>query len=83
MLFILYMASKEENNKIYIQMSKTNIDNSIRKNEYKKAFSLLIMVLERLDNDEKVEVIDYYIKKLYDSNRNISHLDVRRSDGII
>ena len=77
------MASKEENNKIYIQMSKTNIDNSIRKNEYKKAFSLLIMVLERLDNDEKVEVIDYYIKKLYDSNRNISHLDVRRSDGII
>ena len=83
MLFILYMASKEENNKIYIQMSKTNIDNSIRKNEYKKAFSLLIMVLERLDNDEKVEVIDYYIKKLYDSNGNISHLDVRRSDGTI
>lgn len=62
-------------NKIYIQMSKTNIDGFICKNEYRKAFLLLIMVLERLDNDEKKEFIDYYSKKLFDSIGDISHLD--------
>ena len=46
-------------------MEKTNIDDYICKNDYHKAFSLLSMVLERLDNDEKVEFIDYYIKKLF------------------
>ena len=55
---------EEDNRKIYIQISKTNIDKSIRKNNYRKAFSLLIMVLERLDNNEKVEFISYYSKKI-------------------
>jgi hypothetical protein len=45
-------------------MSKTNIDNLIRKNEYRKAFVLLILVLERLNDNEKVEFIDYYSKNL-------------------
>lgn len=53
--------TQENNNKIYIQRSKTNIDAFIHKNDYKKAFALLVMVLERLDNDSKVEFIDYYI----------------------
>ena len=55
---------EEDNRKIYIQISKTNIDKSIRENNYRKAFSLLIMVLERLDNNEKVEFISYYSKKI-------------------
>jgi hypothetical protein len=50
---------------IYIKMSKSTIDTYIRNNEYQKAFSLLIMVLERLDNDEKRKFIDYYSRKLY------------------
>ena len=54
----------EENNKKYIHLSKTNIDDAIDKNDYKKAFFFLIMVLERLDNNVKVEFIDYYSKKL-------------------
>jgi hypothetical protein len=54
----------EENNKKYIQLSKTNIDNAIHKNNYKNAFFLFIMVLERLDNNDKVEFVNYYSKKL-------------------
>ena len=40
--------TQEENNKIYISNSRINIDNYIINNEYKKAFLLLILVLERL-----------------------------------
>ena len=69
----------EENTEIYIQMSKTNIDNYISKNEYRKAFLLLITVLERLDNDDKVEFIDYYSKRLNNINL-VSHLDDRSLD---
>ena len=56
--------TQEDDNKIYILKSKTNIDNFILKNEYKRAFSLLILVLERLDDIDKVEFIDYYSKKI-------------------
>ena len=56
--------TKEENDKIYISGSKKNIDSFISKNEYRKAFGLLIAVLERLDDgNQKNEVIDYYSKK--------------------
>ena len=56
--------TQEENTKIYIQMSKKNIDNSIDYFDYRKAFKLLILVLERLNEHDKVEFIDYYSKKL-------------------
>ena len=55
-----------ENVEIYISGSKLNIDNFIRKHEYKKAFGLLILFLERLDGKEKAEVIDYYSKNMID-----------------
>ena len=50
----------------YISGSKLNIDNYIRKNEYRKAFGLLILFLERLDGEEKSQVIDYYSKNMID-----------------
>jgi hypothetical protein len=50
----------------YISGSKLNIDNFIHKNEYRKAFGLLILFLERLDGKEKAEVIDYYSNNLID-----------------
>ena len=56
--------TKEENDKIYILGSKKNIDSFINKNEYKKAFGLLILVLERLDDNQKNEFIDYYSKNM-------------------
>ena len=58
-----------ENVEKYISGSKLNINNFIRKNEYRKAFGLLILFLERLDGKEKAEVIDYYAK-------NMTELDI-------
>ena len=55
-----------ENVEKYISGSKLNIDNFIRKNEYRKAFGLFILFLERLDDKEKAEVIDYYSKNMID-----------------
>jgi hypothetical protein len=57
--------TKEENDKLYILGSKQNIDSFINKNEYRKAFGLLILVLERLDDGaQKNEFIDYYSKNM-------------------
>jgi hypothetical protein len=55
---------KSEDDDKYISGSKQNIDNYILKNEYRKAFGLLIVFLERLDDKEKAEVIDYYSKNM-------------------
>jgi len=44
----------------YMNDSKKNIDAYINKNDYRKAFGLLILVLGRLDNNQKNEFIDYY-----------------------
>ncbi len=55
---------KEDNDKIYIVASKQSIDSFINKNEYRKAFGLLILVLERLDDTQKIEFIDYYSKNM-------------------
>ena len=58
--------TKEENDKIYILGSRKNIDGFINKNEYRLAFGLLILVLERLDDNQKKEFIDYYSKNMED-----------------
>ena len=55
----------KSNNYHYIMDSKKNIDNYINNNEYKKAFGLLILVLERLDDIEKKEIIEYYSKNMF------------------
>jgi len=54
----------EDDNKVYIQLSKTNIDSYINKFDYRNAFTLLILVLERLNDSDKVDFIDHYSKKL-------------------
>ena len=58
------MPKTSEDTEKYISGSKVNIDNYIRKNEYRKAFGLLILFLERLDGEEKTQVIDYYSKNM-------------------
>ena len=55
---------KEENDETYIFESKKNIDNYLFKNDYKRAFGLLILVLERIDDNQKTEMIKYYSKNL-------------------
>lgn len=57
-------TGNENKTAIYISNSKANIDNYIRKNKFKKAFGLLILLLERLDDQEQRDVIDYYSKNL-------------------
>lgn len=57
--------TKEEKDQKYILDSRTNIDNFINKREYRKAFGMLILVLERLDDgNQKNEFIDYYSKNM-------------------
>jgi len=58
------MSETSEDTEKYISDSKVNIDNYIHKNEYRKAFGLLILFLERLDGEEKMQVIDYYSKNM-------------------
>ena len=55
---------EDEDEKEYILGSIQSIDNFIHKNQYKEAFWLLILVLERLNDNQKIEFIDYYSKKL-------------------
>jgi hypothetical protein len=55
---------EEYNHSLYIESSKSSIDIFIRKKEYLNAFFLLLLVLERLDNNEKSEFIYYYRKNL-------------------
>ena len=57
------IETKEDIDK-YISCSKKNIDGCIRKNEYRKAFGLLIWFLERLDSKEQTDVIDYYYNNM-------------------
>lgn len=45
----------------YISSSKKNIDKYLRTNNYNKAFGLLMVFLERLDDKDKLDVINYYI----------------------
>jgi len=54
----------QSDNDKYISGSKQNINTYIYQGNYKKAFWLLILVLERLDESEKREFIDYYSKNL-------------------
>jgi hypothetical protein len=56
--------TQEEKDEIYILGSKQNIDDFINKKEYRKAFGLLILVLERLNSDQKNDFIDYYSKNM-------------------
>lgn len=66
-----------ENNEEYIFHSKKNIDDLIKKNDYKKAFCLLILVLERLDNADKIEFINYYSNNLIILTMGVSHQHFR------
>jgi len=50
--YIIIMETVEDIEQ-YISGSKININNFISRNEYRKAFGLMILFLERLDDKEK------------------------------
>lgn len=60
------MEDLQNNMQLYLENSKSNIDSYIQKQNYKKAFFLLVLLLERLNEDEKNEIIDYYMHKFYE-----------------
>jgi len=44
----------------YVSYSKKNINDYIEKNDYKSAFQVLVMVLNRVDHEQKSAIIKYY-----------------------
>ena len=71
------MDTQEENNIIYINQSKQNINNYLSTNNYRSAFGLLILVLQRLDERQKNEFIDYY-SNIYLNYNMVSHLELHK-----
>jgi hypothetical protein len=57
-------VTQEEDDMIYIHFSKKHIDDYILKNDYKTAFNYLILVLTRLNDNQKRNFIEYYSEKL-------------------
>ena len=60
------MEKTEEqlNEELYIETSKKNINNYLYTQNYRSAFLLIILVLERLDTNQKNEFIKYYSDNL-------------------
>ena len=54
---------KDENE--YLVCSKQRIDEFIYRDNYKRAFGMLILVLERLNDNQKTELLYYYKNKVF------------------
>ena len=50
--------------KIYINLSKEVIDTYLDKRDYRQALGRLLMTLDKLDGDDKQEMINYYINNM-------------------
>ena len=57
--------TEEEDTMMYIYFSKNRIDELILKNDYESAFHYLIIVLRRLDNNDRNNFIEYYNNKIF------------------
>jgi hypothetical protein len=62
---------EDENEKKYFVGSKQQIDKFIYNNDFKKAFWLLILFLERVNDNQKQELINYYSENLINFNFGI------------
>ncbi len=58
------MENKEENRSEYLLESKKNINDLIRCNKDNQALRLIFLVLDRLNDEEKLDFVNYYIKIL-------------------
>ena len=48
----------------YISMSKNQINAFMRKKEYRQAFGMFILVIERLDEPDRGNFINYYSRNM-------------------
>jgi hypothetical protein len=55
---------KDDGNTQYIMDSIMHIDHYISNNEYRKALWLLVVVLHRVNGNEKIKILNYYDRKL-------------------
>ena len=56
---------KEKDENEYLVCSKQRIDEFIYRDNYKRAFGMLILVLERLNDNQKTELLLYYKNKVF------------------
>jgi hypothetical protein len=49
---------------MYIKLSKEVIDGYLDKRDYRQALGRLLMTLDKLDGDDKQEMINYYINNM-------------------
>jgi len=69
---------EQENDDIYISISKVNINRYIATNNYRSEFGLLLSVLDRLDNGkQKNEFISHYLNDFFTLKPMDSHLNPR------
>jgi hypothetical protein len=67
---------EKKNDEIYISNSKQNIDTFIKKNDYRRAFGLLLTVLDRLDDGkQKNDFISHYLNDFFSLKHMDSHLN--------
>ena len=70
--------TKEEDDEIYISLSKQSINKYIDANNYRSAFGLLLSVLDRLDDgNQKNDFITYYLDNFFTLKPNHSHVNPR------
>ena len=70
--------TKEEEDELYVSLSKQSINKHIDANNYKSAFGLLLFVLDRLDDgNQKNDFITYYLDNFFTLKPNHSHLNPR------
>ena len=49
---------------MYIKLSKEVIDGYLDKRDYRQALGRLLMTLDKLDGDDKQEMVNYYIDNM-------------------
>lgn len=66
-------SAVKSDREIYFEKSKENIDNYLKQGKCSSAFGLLVSVLNRLDNEERDELIKYYEKNTFDFLKQYSY----------
>lgn len=56
-----------------IETKQQEIDNYLERNEYSRAFQILLVLLKNLDQTDKINMIEYYKNKIY-SNKNSNNI---------
>ena len=70
-------TEEEIDQELYIELSRKKINNYLYTHNYRSAFLAFVLVLERLDSNQKNKFINYYSDNLLTFMSFSSHLDDR------